>query len=56
MHRAIQRPLDHDINQFNVTFDLLLTKLNQEKTKYILANDYNINLLHYDKDSESEKL
>ena len=24
---AIYRPVDHDINQFNVTLDLLLTKL-----------------------------
>ena len=48
---AIYRPRDLHINQFNVSFDLLLTKLNREKTKYILAGNYNINFLNYYKHS-----
>ena len=35
---------------------VILTKLNRQKTKYILAGDYNINLLHYDNHSETERL
>ena len=52
---AIYRPPDNDINQFIVAFDLLLKKLKREKTKYILAGYYNINLFHYDKQSETEQ-
>ena len=44
-----------DINKFNGSFDLLLSKLKRQKTKYILAVDYNISLLHYDKHSETEQ-
>ena len=52
---TLYRPPDLDINKFNVSFDLLLTKLNRQKTKFILAGDYNINLLHCDKHSETEQ-
>ena len=34
---------------------MFVTKLNRQKTKYILAGDYNIYLLHYDKHSETEQ-
>ena len=52
---TISRPPDNDINLFNASFDLLLTKFNREETKYILAGDYNIIFLHYDKHSETNQ-
>jgi hypothetical protein len=51
---VIYRPPNHDIDKFNISFDLLLTKLTSEKAKFILAGDYNINILNHDTRCGSE--
>ena len=45
---CIYRPLDQDMDRFNIDFDCLLGKITTEKAKFVLAGDYNINLLKHD--------
>ena len=52
---TICRPPDDGINQSNITFDLRFTNSLKKETKYVLADDCNINFLHHDKHSETEQ-
>ena len=41
----LYRPPNHDVDKFNGSFNTLLTKLEKENAKCLLAGDYNINLI-----------
>ena len=43
----LYRPPNHDVDTFNVSFNTLLTKLEKENAKFLLAGDYNINLINH---------
>ena len=44
---------NHDVDWFNVSFNTLLTKLEKENAKFLLAVDYNINLINHESALES---
>ena len=48
------RPLNHDVDRFNVSFNTLLTKLEKENAKFLLAGDYNINLINHETHKSSD--
>ncbi len=50
---VIYRPPGYDVDKFNRDFDLLLVKLNKSRSKFVLAGDYNINLLNSDSHSST---
>jgi len=51
---CIYRPPDQDLDRFNVDFDCLLGKITTEKAKFVLAGDYNVNLLKHDVHGETQ--
>ena len=50
----LYRPSNHDGDRFNVSFNSLLTKLEKENAKFLLAGDYNINLINHETHKGSE--
>ena len=50
----LYRPPNHDVDKFNVSFNTLLTKLEKENAKFLLAGDYNINLINDETHKGSE--
>ena len=52
---CIYRPRDQDMDRFNVDFDCLLGKITTENAKFVLAGDYNINLLKHDVHGEGNR-
>ena len=44
----LYRPPNHDVDRLNVSFNTLLTKLEKENAKFLLAGDYNINLINHE--------
>ena len=43
----LYRSPNHDVDRFNVSFNTLLKKLEKENATFLLAGDYNINLINY---------
>ena len=41
----LYRPPNHDVDRIKVSINKLLTKLEKENAKFLLAGDYNINLI-----------
>ena len=50
----LYRPPHHYVDRFNVSFNTLLTKLEKENAKFLLAGDYNINLMNHETHKGSE--
>ena len=50
----LYRPPNHDVDRFNVSFNTLLTTLAKENVKFLLAGDYNINLVNHETHKGSE--
>ena len=52
----LYRPPNHDVDEFNVSFNTLLTKLKKENVIFLFAGDYNINLINHGTHKGSEHI
>ena len=52
----LYRPPNHDLDRFNVSFDILVTKLEKEIAKFLLADEYNIILLNHETHKGNENV
>ena len=52
--RELYRPPNQDVDRFNVSFNTLLIKLEKENVKFLLAGDYNINMINHETHKGSE--